>query len=79
MQETNNSGSMKSLRQSEITTGRTTALISKTMETATISEQSPVSTQDGGRCSDIRTAWLSMKEERSWPLMVGLTMKIETL
>jgi len=50
--DNNNSGSMRRPRLSETTTGRTTALIFKAMEIATISELSQASAQDGGRCSD---------------------------
>jgi hypothetical protein len=39
-------------RPSETTTGRTTALIFRVMETPTISKLSQVSTQDGGSSSD---------------------------
>jgi hypothetical protein len=53
--DNNSSGSMKNLRPSEITTGRTIALTSKVTVAATTSEPSQVSTQDGGRCSDTRT------------------------
>jgi hypothetical protein len=52
--DNNNSSSMKSLRQLEITTGRTIALISKAMVIVTTSEQPQASTQDGGRCSESR-------------------------
>jgi hypothetical protein len=52
IRDNNNSGSMKRPRLSEITTGRTIALTFKAMVTATTSEQSLASTQDGGKCSD---------------------------
>jgi hypothetical protein len=52
IKDNNNSGSMKRQRLSETTTGRTIALISKAMVTATTSELSQASTQDGGKCSD---------------------------
>ena len=58
MLETNNSGSMKSPRLLETTTGRTTALISKATEIAIILELFLASTQDGGNCSDTKTVWL---------------------
>jgi hypothetical protein len=62
--DNNSSSSMKSPRLSETTTGRITALTSKAMETATTLEQPPVSTHDGGRCSEIKMATLPMREER---------------
>jgi len=52
--DNNNSGSIMFQRQSGTTTGRTTALIFKAMERATISELSQVSTQDGGNCSELK-------------------------
>jgi hypothetical protein len=55
IQDNNNGGLMKYQRLSETTTGRTTALTSKVMVAAVTSEQFQASTQDGGRCSDIRT------------------------
>jgi hypothetical protein len=64
MLDNNNSGSMKKPRPSETTTGRTTASISKAMVTATTLELPPASTQDGGRCSDTRMAWLPTKRVR---------------
>jgi len=45
---------MKSQRPSETTTGRTTALTSKAMVTATTSELPQASTQDGGNYSDTK-------------------------
>jgi hypothetical protein len=51
MSDNNNSGSMKSQRPLETTTGRTMLSKSKATETATTSRL-PESTQDGGNCSD---------------------------
>jgi hypothetical protein len=52
MPETNNSGSMKSLRLLETTTGRTTASKSKeTVDLPTL-ELYHLSHQDGGNCSE---------------------------
>jgi len=52
--DNNNSSLMKSLRPSETTTGRTTALISKAMVDQLTSEQPLASTQDGGNCSGLK-------------------------
>ena len=78
MLETNNSGLMKFPRLSETTTGRTTALISKTMAAVTTSELLLASTQDGGNYSDTKTVWLLTREERLWQSMVDLITKTET-
>jgi hypothetical protein len=64
MLDNNNSSLMKKPRPSETTTGRTTASISKTMVTVTTLELHPASTQDGGRCSDIRITSLPTRKER---------------
>jgi hypothetical protein len=61
IQDNNNSGSMKSPRPSETTTGRTTALISKATEEA-ITLELLVSTQDGGNCSRKMENSLSMRK-----------------
>jgi hypothetical protein len=79
MLKDNNSGSMRSQKPSETTNGRTTALTFKATATATISEQSLASTQDGGRCSDTKMDTFQTKEERLLLLAVDLTMRIETL
>jgi len=77
--DNNNSGSMRSPRPSETTTGRTTALISKATVKATTSELSQVSTQDGGNCSILRKEnSFKTKEARSWMLMAALMLKTET-
>jgi hypothetical protein len=52
--DNNSSGSIMFPRQSETTTGRTIALTSKATEEATTLELYLASTQDGGRCSDLK-------------------------
>jgi hypothetical protein len=64
MLKISNSGSMKSPRLSEITTGRTIALISKEMEVLANLELSRVSLQGGGNYSKRRENLSSMKKER---------------
>jgi hypothetical protein len=70
---------MKSPKLSETTIGRTIALISKAMVTATTSELLLVSTPDGGNCSDIKMDLLLMIKERFLMSTVELMLKTETL
>jgi hypothetical protein len=78
MSDNNNSGSMKSLRQLETTTGRTTASIFQVTVDKTILIQYQASLQDGGNCSTGKMALFRMKKERYWMLQVALTLKTET-
>jgi hypothetical protein len=70
---------MRSLRQLETTTGRTTASTSKAMVEALTSELPQVSTQDGGRCSELRINSMSpMRKERLSQFQEDLIKKTET-
>jgi hypothetical protein len=79
MPGTNNSGSMKSLRQSETTTGKTTASISKEMDHQATLELSLESLQDGGNCSRKTVSSLSMRKERCYMFQEELMLKTEIL
>jgi hypothetical protein len=79
IKDNNNSGSITFQRPSETTTGRTTASTFKATVAATISEPSQVSTQDGGRCSELKESSLSTRRVKLWKSLTDLTMRIETL
>ena len=74
----NNGSSTVFQRQSETTTGRTTAWKSKAMVDQPTLELHPASTQDGGNSSDLMVLTLSMKEERSSMFKVVLMLKTES-
>jgi hypothetical protein len=78
-EETTNNGSSTVLtRPSDPTTGRTTPLkFNRTVDHPT-SELLQLSTQDGGKCSELKVLTLSMRKERSSMSQEELMMKTET-
>jgi hypothetical protein len=74
----NNGSSTVFQRQSETTTGRTTAWKSKATVDQPTLEPHPASTLDGGNSSDLMVLTLSMRKARYSMFMVDKMLKTET-
>jgi len=78
IRDNNNSSSIMFQKQLGTTTGRTIASTFKTMVEATTSGLFQASTQDGGRCSELKVNSLSTRKERLLLSKEELMMKTET-
>ena len=77
-ENTNNGSSTVLTRPSDQTTGRTMQLKSNPTVDHPTSELLQLSTQDGGKCSELKVLTLSMRKERSSMSQEELMMKTET-